>query len=169
MKNYLSNILAGFEFNNSFEFVQSLLPTIKYNLLTFFMILGIPVSVINKIFGLDELAFGALIIAMIIEILSGVYASHIRRQNFSSQKFARFTVKSACYLILIAVPYVFSNSYRERGSDTVAEIFEWLHLFFVVQIVAEHIISILENAAIIQGKRKTYWIDKIKSRIGNTL
>lgn len=133
------------------------------------MVLSIPVSFINKIFGLDELAFGALITAMIIEVLSGLYASHLRKQSFSSHKFSRFTVKSACYLILIAVPYIFSNSYRERGNNTIAEIFEWLHLFFVIQIVAEHIISILENAAIIQGKKKTYWIDKIKSKIGDAL
>jgi hypothetical protein len=147
---YLSNLLAGFEYNSIADFGNSLLPTLKYNMLSLMLLFTFPVAMIDKIFGLDYMAVLALLLVMVAELVSGIYASHITKQAFSSKRLSRFSFKTACYLILIAI-------------------FEWLHVFMVVQIVLENVFSILENIAIIQGKDKTYWIDKIKNKIGGML
>jgi hypothetical protein len=165
---YLSNLLAGFEYNSIADFGNSLLPTLKYNMLSLMLLFTFPVAMIDKIFGLDYMAVLALLLVMVAELVSGIYASHITKQAFSSKRLSRFSFKTACYLILIAVPFLFYSSYKERNS-LAASIFEWLHVFMVVQIVLENVFSILENIAIIQGKDKTYWIDKIKNKIGGML
>ena len=168
MKNILNKILAGFEYSEG-EFLGSLLPTVKYNMMMVVISLSIVISWVDKIFGLDAMAVLALCIVMLLELSSGIYASTLKKEAFSSRKFSRFTFKCACYLILIAVPYLFYNSYKTHGNTLAASLFEWLHVFLVVQIVIENIISILENVAVIQGKPKTFWIDKIRGKVNQTL
>jgi hypothetical protein len=169
MKNYFNYLLSGFEFNSVGDFFHSLIPTVKYNLL-FMLVVSIPLStIIDRLFGLDALAIGALVVAMTVELISGIYASHIQKIEFSSKRLSRFSIKTACYLILISIPYLFASSYKHHGNETAAQVFDWLHVFLVTQIVLEHILSILENLAVIQGKPKTYWIDMIKTKIAGML
>jgi len=165
LKDATNSLLAGFEFNGLGDFTQSLLPTIKYNLIVLVIGLSAVTAWIDRLFGMDALAVAALFVIMLLEIASGTYASKVSKQEFTSRRLSRFTFKMACYLVLISVPYVFYESYKARGNTLVAGVFEWLHVFLVVQIVIENVLSILENLAVIQGKPKTFWIDKIKSKI----
>jgi len=165
MKNFINNLLAGFEYDGIGSFMWSLCPTIKYDMAFLMVFLSVPLALVEQVFGLDYMAVGGLLLVMLLELASGTYASHISKQEFSSRKLSRFTFKSACYLVLISVPYLFYTSFNRHGSTLAASIFEWLHLFLVVQIVLENIFSILENMAVIQGKPKTFWIDKIKGKI----
>lgn len=165
MKKLLSSILQGFEYDSSLEFLCSLVPSIKYQLLIVTLFISTIVAEIDVIFGLDAMAVGGLIAVMLLELGSGTYASRIQKQPFSSRRLSRFTFKMACYLILISVPYLFEISFKKHGNGLASGLFGWLHVFLVVQIVVENIVSILENLALIQGKDKTYWIKKIKSKI----
>lgn len=165
MKNYFKNILLSFEYASIGDFFDSLIPTIKYNLYALILLFSVPLAIVEQVFGLDYMAVAALLLVMFLELLSGTYASHISKQEFSSRRLSRFTFKTACYLVLIAVPYLFYTSYHKHGNNFAASIFEWLHVFLVVQIVLENVFSILENVAVIQGKPKTFWIDKIKAKI----
>jgi hypothetical protein len=168
MKAIINRILAGFEYPQG-EFIYSLLPTIKYNLMIVMLTVSFTLSWVDKIFGLNALAVLALMLVMLLELFSGTYASKIKQETFSSRKLSRFTFKAACYMVLIAIPYLFYASYHERGNNLAAGFFEWLHVFLVVQIVIENIISILENIAVIQGKPKTFWIDKIRGKVNSSL
>lgn len=169
MKKFISNILNGFDYLSITEFAHSLVPTVKYNLAALVLILSISLGWVDKIFGLSALAVGALVLVMFAELGSGIYASHVKKEEFSSKRLSRFGVKVACYLILISVPYVLYDSYHAHGNTVAAYLFDWMHTFLTIQIAAENIISILENIAVIQGKDKTFWIEKIKSKITGTL
>lgn len=163
---YFTRILKTFDYHSWLEFGQSLLPSAKYNL----TLTTMPFSVfllpaIDRIFGLDALAFATLVVVFIAELTSGVVASHILKVPFSSMKLSRFSFKVFYYLVLIALPYVMSVSFRAHDKTAAAMMFDWLHLFLVAQIVLENIVSILENLAVISGKEKTSWITTIKEKI----
>lgn len=120
-----------------------------------------------KVFGISEFAFAALLLVMITELISGVWASRIREEPFSSMKLSRFTFKVFQYLMIIAVTHLFSESFKAQGKDFGAIIFDWMHLFLTVQIVQENVVSILENGSVISGKSKTHWISKLSDKINS--
>ena len=123
---------------------------------------------IDKGFGLDDTAFIALLVVFVAELVSGITASRVRKETFSSLKLSRFSVKVACYLVLIGVSYSMNISFKHHGDFLASVIFDWMHIFLVVQIVFENMISILENVAVIGGKDKSAWIEKITVKL-NTL
>lgn len=165
MKKLFDHFFAGFDYENSHEFLLSLIPTIKYQLGTIVIFTFSFSAIIDQVFGLDAAAVLALILAMCVELISGIYASSVLAVPFNSKRLSRFTVKSACYLILIAVPFLLQKSYIKHDNSVASMAFGWLHVFLVTQIAIEHIVSILENVAVISGKPKTYWVTKIKSKI----
>lgn len=169
LKEATYSLLQSFEFEGLGDFMHSLMPTLKYNLVFVVFGLSIFLTWIDRLFGVDAIAVAALFLIMVLEIASGTYASKIKKEDFTSRRLSRFTFKIACYLVLILVPNVFFESFKARGSTVAAGIFEWLHVFLVVQIVIENVLSILENIAVIQGKSKSFWIDKIKSKINSSL
>jgi phage-related holin len=169
VKGYFSRILEGFEYQSLGEWFGSLSPTYKYNFLSVGMGVSASATVVETLFGLDWLAFIGLMVVMVFELVSGVWASKIKQEDFSSRKMSRFTFKCAVYLVLIAVPYLLAESFQAREKDLAAGIFNWMHVFFTVQIVLENIISILENYAVIQGKDKTHWISRLQNKADQIL
>ena len=169
MLQFFTRILQGFEYQSPGEWFSSLAPSYKYNMVVLGMGVSAGGTIVETVFGLDYLAFIGFMVVMLCELTSGVWASRIKKEEFSSRRISRFTFKCAVYLILIAVPYLFSQSYEARGKDLAADVFNWLHIFFTVQIVVENIISILENYAVIQGKDKTHWITKIQNKADQLL
>lgn len=170
MKSFLSKLFATFDYHSFLEFGHSLSLTAKYKwtLVSF----GFSASIfpfVDRVFGLDAAAFALLIIVMVVELTSGIYASSIRKEQFSSMKLSRFTFKVCIYLVLIAMPYVLSISFKDHGKTAAAFIFDWMHLFFVGQIVIENLVSIMENLAVISGKDKTHWITKIQEKFNNLI
>lgn len=123
----------------------------------------------DKIFGLDGMAFCAMLLVFITELISGLLAANARGEKISSMKLSRFSFKVFYYLVLISVPYLMSQSFNAREKLIPAAIFDWLHIFLVVQIVMENMVSILENMAVLGGKDKTHWIIKMQAKINNLL
>ena len=169
MKEFLVRILQGFEYQSPGEWLGSLAPSYKYGMVPLGIGISVTGSIIETLLGLDALAFMGLMVVMLLELVSGIWASRIRKETFSSKRMSRFTFKCAVYLLLIAVPYLFSQSYDERGKTLAAGVFDWMHVFFTVQIVVENLISILENYAVISGKDKTHWIVKIQNKADQLL
>jgi phage-related holin len=120
-------------------------------------------TLVQRIFGLDALALAAFVAIFFVELVSGIKASRISKETFSSARLSRFTLKMGCYLVMIALPFLLSQSFSEQGKTWGASIFEWLHTFLVVHIAFENIISVLENISVIDGKEKTFYIEKIRS------
>jgi len=162
---YLTRLFKTFDWHSIDEFLLSLAPSHKYKINIGLMIISSIWVSIDKGFGLDDSAFIALLIVFMAELVSGITASRVRREKFSSLKLSRFSVKVACYLVLIGVAYAMNLSFKHHGDDFAAVIFDWMHIFLVVQIVFENIISILENIATISGKDKATWINKLKEKV----
>lgn len=160
-------LLAGYGYDSLQDLGGSLMPSVKYNMTTLSVGVSAVSGIIQTVFGLDWQAFAAFLGVLVWELVSGIMASRVRGEPFSSSRLSRFGFKTAQYLILIAVPYLISVSLRTSGKILAAEILEWLYLFFVVQIVFENVISILENHAVITGKDKTHWITKIQDKLNN--
>jgi len=117
---------------------------------------------VDKLFGLDEGSLIALLVVFVAELVTGVSASIIRKESISSIKLSRFGLKVSCYLVLIYVSYTMGQNFEAHKKAVGAWVFDWLNVFLIVQITLENIISILENLAVISGKEKTTWINKIQ-------
>lgn len=167
---YFDKILKTFAYNGWTDLASSLAPSTKYEHIT---AMGITLSsvivVVQVMFGLDALAFLALLVIMVAELSSGIIASKIRKEKFSSMKLSRFTFKVAYYLILIFVTNTMANGFRATDQELAYTVFHWMHLFLTIQIVLENIVSVLENLSVISGKEKTHWIRKIQDKIQNLL
>ncbi|WP_437918438.1 phage holin family protein [Sphingobacterium sp. LRF_L2] len=170
MKSWFEKLLVTYGYDTLSDFGQSLAPALKYTGVTAMTTIMSAMAVsINRIFGLDSYAFLALLFTLAIELFSGLTASRIRREQLSSMKLSRFGFKVCCYLVLIAVPYLFATSFEFHKKTLAAAVFDWMHVFLVIQIVLENLVSILENMAVISGKPKTHIINKLTSKIENFL
>lgn len=169
MNNYFSRLLKTFDYHSHLSFFQSLVPSHKYNLTIVPAAISVLYAPIDKIFGLDAIAFLGLLVVLFTELVSGLIASRIRKEQFSSMKLSRFAFKVAVYLVLIFVPHSFAVSFKNHNDDVPAWIFDWLRIFLITQIVYENIVSILENLAVITGNDKTAWINKIQSFLANAI
>lgn len=166
MKNFFDRLLLSFDYGSFGEFAFSLNPSSKYlHATTTGGILSAIAVLVNRLFGLDEFAFTVLLIGFAVELASGLIASVINKEQIESFKLTRFSIKGACYLLLIALPYVFSVNFEAQGKSTATAVFDWMYLFFLCHIIWELIISILENVAVISGKDKTHWIKKLQDKL----
>lgn len=165
----MTKVLEGFEWCSISDFINSLIPTIKYDSLVIMISISAVISFVETAFGITYLAFIALMIVLVFELMSGIYASYLQDIPFSTSKLSRFTFKAAGYFVLISVPHIFYISFHERDNPLISGIFEWIHVFLVVQVVIENMFSIMENLAVIQGKPKTFWIERIKQKINSIL
>jgi phage-related holin len=162
---FIIKLLASFNYHSVAELNQSLMPTSKYKLTLASTFLSVLFPVIDRVFGLDAYAFAALILVFFAELTSGLIAAHIKGETISSMKLSRFSFKVFYYLVLIALPYVMAQSFKNHDRSAAAVMFDWLHLFLLAQIILENVVSILENLAVISGKEKNHWISKIQDKI----
>lgn len=163
---HFEKILRSFEFDGWSGLISSLMPSVKYNSITTLTLMSSSVAVVvNLLFGLEHFAFIALLISMVAELTSGVIASYYRKDKFDSTKFSRFLFKAVYYLILIYITNNMAQGFKMQGYDSAFTAFHWIHLFITIQIVAENLVSIIENVSVISGNDKTHWIVKIQSKI----
>lgn len=165
---YWVNILKSFGYKDGLSLWESLVPTLKYpgTHTASLIISSISVPLI-KIFGLDEIALLLLLLVFFIELVSGIWASRVRGEPFESFKFSRFSFKCFYYLSIIAICYRFAISYENRGNSLGVVIFDFMHLFFTVQIILENIVSISENYSVISGKPKQHWITTLVDKVNS--
>lgn len=163
---YFTKLLQTFDYNSAADWLRSMFPAVRYD---HFTLLSISVSLIGSaidiVFGMSGLTFACFVLVMLTELVSGIRASRVKKEVFSSMRLSRFTFKVACYLVLIAVPYVLSVNYAAHHNNIASSAFDWLHVFLVMQIVFENTVSILENLGVIMGNDKTLWIRKIQDKL----
>lgn len=164
--NQVTKLLRTFEFNGWSDLTSSLMPSLKYHYMTIAGFSFSSVSVITfKVLGLDVFASIAFVCVMLLEVLSGLRASHKTNVAASSTKMSRFSLKLACYCVVLFVCNSFAESFEAKGGAVGAWFFSWLHLFSAIHIATENIFSIMENWAIIEGKDKTFYITKVQNKI----
>lgn len=160
---WIVRLLKTFEYDTLADFIRSLLPSLKYQMMfTWASLAGIS-TLVQRLFGFDLLALSAFLAVVLVELISGIKASRIKKEPFSSIRLSRFTLKMSCYLVLIALPFLLSESFTIQGKTWAASIFSWLHSFLIIHIVFENTISVLENLSVIEGKEKTFYVEKIRA------
>jgi phage-related holin len=162
--NWFTRLLKTFDWHSMADFGQSLAPSARYYFTRPLLVVSASWVAVDKVFGIDAAAMVALTIVFVVELCSGIYASRIRREPLSSMKLSRFTLKVACYLVLIAVTYLMAASFKNHGKDVPAWAFDWLHVFLVGHIVLENVVSILENVATISGKEKDAIVTRLQDK-----
>ncbi len=119
-------------------------------------------NILQLLFGLEILPAIAFIIIMLFELVSGIAAS---KESFNSTKFSRFILKLACYFAVLFFVQSFYTHYHAAGKTTLSLLFEWIHGYLMVHIGIENVVSIMENVAVIQGKEKPFYLQKIKEKL----
>jgi len=160
---HLTRLLKTFDYHSATEFVYSLAPSNKYGFTTQLLFITFTWTAVDKVFGLDQGGFLALLAIFVTELVSGIWAARVRQETISSVKLSRFSLKVACYLVMIGVSYSLYQSFKGHNEGVAAWAFNWLHIVLVTQVAFENTISILENIATINGKEK----DAIVTRITN--
>lgn len=162
-------LLRGFEYNSISDWFCSMFPSFKYSSTVFLATISVTSSGVEKFFGIDFLALASFALVMVVELVSGITASIIKKEKFSSSRLSRFMFKFFYYLVLISAPFLLSSYYRTHDRDNTAFIYEWVQTFLIMQIFFENMISILENIAVIDGKDKTHIIAKIKLKLSQLI
>lgn len=169
MKVYTTKLLNTFDWHSIQEFMHSMAPSFKYKMNVGLMVISFLWAPVCSAFGLDGAAALALLLVFIIELVTGIVASGIRQDKFSSMKLSRFLVKVAAYLVVIYVTQSFAENFKHHNDLVAMWVFDWMHIFLLMQIVFENIISILENLAEISGKPKAAWIEKIREKFNSII
>ena len=140
------NVLNDFGFCNSNSFVESLLATqYKYLLIAFSGI----TSVGQFFFGMLDITMFLLFILMLIELVTGIWASKIRKRKISSKRLQRFGLKFMIYFFFIML---FQRLKEEPALHSTKELYEYMYSFFIMYFVGVHLKSIAENYSRISGK-----------------
>ena len=175
IKNFCNYIVTNFGFNGVEDFYSS---TIHHN----FTILTIPIalisSIIQNVTGLQYLTLLSFAVLILMEFITGIYASKIKNLPIESRRFSRFGLKLMVWISLIFIINSLKLEYSGKTDITslmAAALFSWLHSALFVYINLEYLISVLENLEVINGtdsatsklglikKKLSTFIDKLLS------
>ena len=147
------------------DMMVSFAPSIKYNItLKLISISSVIAFFETSLFGLKFETLMALVILLTIELFSGIYCSnHIRKEKFESAKMWRFFFKSGMFFIITYVMYQLQKEFV--GRIVLEEIFTFVYNGLLAFSILEIIISVMENYAEIEGKKKDYYTSFITTKI----
>ena len=168
IQSQLDQFVLQFGFENLSDFFNSLvhpkllLFTLPASILSFSILASLETWL-----GISSMAIIGFIVAVVLELVTGLWASIIKGTPISSRKFSRFGLKIFVWLGLLLITNSFHLSYVDQH-DLLSEISEYffytLHNLLVIYIMTEYIISILENFATINGKSDSILISFIKAK-----
>ena len=163
-------IIQGFGWEGWSDFLSSLNPSLKYSGMSMLTVLvGSLSSYVLRVFGLDAFAFICLLLVFGLELFSGLWAAIKQKETIQSYKLSRFLFKVTYYVALIAITQLMYHNYSHTGPAVAASVFHYMHVFVVIHIVLENIVSISENLAVINGKEKSHWIKALQVKINKML
>jgi len=170
IKNFFNYIVVNFGFSGVDEFYNS---TVHYRL----AILTIPFSLISSVIqmytGLGYLTLVSFAVLVLMEFLTGIYASKIKKIPIESKRFSRFGLKLLVWILLIFIINSLKIEYSNKSDITslmAHGLFTWLHGALYVYINLEYLISVLENLEVISGNDSaTSKLMLIKNKISSFL
>lgn len=169
---FLSRLLASYDYASFKDFLYSVFPSWKYHMQVFSLSLSAIAAFFDYLFGFGIGLGFAMLIAVVLEIKTGIQASAKQKHNFESFKFSRCIIKLSLWLLIFYIIHAFEKEYREREHvmDIVTHLFfKSLFIGAMTLFCIEHITSILENYAVLDGKPKTQYINFIKDSWKNLL
>jgi len=175
IKNFCNYIVNNFGFHGVDDFYSS---TIHHNLTILTIPIALIASVIQNLTGLQYLTLLSFGVLVLMEFITGIYASKIKNVPIESKRFSRFGLKLMVWVSLIFIINALKLEYKGKTDITglmANALFSWLHSSLYIYINLEYLISILENLEVISGndaatsklslikKKLSTFIDKLLS------
>lgn len=151
IKKICDYVVINFGFHGVEDFYSS---TIHHNLTILTIPVTIIATVVERVMGLQYLtllSFGALVL---MEFITGISASKIKKIPIESKKFGRFGLKLLVWVSLIFIINSLKIEYKGKTDMTglmAHALFSWLHSALYVYVNLEYLISVLENLDVISG------------------
>ncbi len=164
--NIFVKFLLSYGYNSPRELFESMFPTWKYHLQTLSLILSAISGGLSYLFGFGPVLGVAMLIAVLVEVVTGIIASRKLGSKFESFRFSRCILKLGLWALLFFIIHQFENEYESKTHilDIAAYIFfKIVFLGTITMFLVEYATSILENMAVIDGKPKTHLIEVIQS------
>lgn len=166
---FINDIFNGYQWAGIKGFFLSMFPSIKYELTLAIISLSSIGATVELLFGFKMWTFGCFIVAAVMELTSGIYASAVvQKQPLQSSKMGRFAFKLILLFAGLYILHGFANEYEER-IPWVSSLFNWVYVLVFVVGALEYAISILENRAIIEGKPKEYYTKRLREKLDGLL
>lgn len=166
----LKRMLYSYGYLSVHAFAQSLFPSTKYVSPACTVGISSVLGAVAAMMGLWPFLLLAMVLVMTIELVSGLMASHVRKEKFESAKFSRFVLKLCIWFILFVSVQLFAIIARHEGTMLIWELtgtlFDVITIILMVCFLVENVTSILENLSCIDGKDKSYYIDLIMDAVG---
>lgn len=172
IKNYIHWLVGTYAYQDCKEFVLSLFPSFKYDLQSLTISLSFLAAVVNEFIGIGPALGVAMLVAIIVETMTGIRASRSRGEKFQSFKFSRCVIKVLVWYSLLYFTNSFASDFAARAGvfNVLALLFfNFVFVVILTYFAVEYITSILENLAVIDGKPKDTLIKVIREQWSNLL
>lgn len=166
MIQFFSKLLLTYGYGSTKELLYSMFPSWKYQLQYFSLALSAISGLLSSLFGFGSAIAVAMFIAVVVEVRTGIKASQKQGYSFESFRFSRCILKLTLWAVIFYIIHQFENEYEYRTHVFDILAFAFFKVLFLVALsffVVEHVTSILENKAIIDGKPKTALIEIIQN------
>lgn len=167
MNNFILKFLASYGYNSMRDFVCSINPSQKYDLVPATVTISTITGALCTMMGVWPIVVLAMVLVIVLEMVTGLLASHHQKQQFESCKFSRFTIKLAVWFMLLVCCQLFALFCNRFDPHNLifsigAGFFDALTVMIMIWFVIEYFTSVLENFAIINDKPKPYYINSLK-------
>lgn len=165
MIQFVIKFLQSYGYDTTKDFALSLTPSFKYGLQTAAVSISAATAIVTEFTGVGPTLAFAMLVAVSTEMWTGMKASRIAGKHFESFRFSRCIIKLCIWLSIIFIVHSFYKDFSSSKDifNVVASIFfNIVKLFIMMWFVIEHLISILENLAVIDGKPKEELVSKLE-------
>ncbi len=161
---YFKWLLESYQYDSMKEFLLSLFPSFKYELQSLSISLSFISASFTFLLGIGPALAFAMMVAIIVETVTGIKASRMRKEKFQSFKFSRCIIKVAVWYALLYFTNAFASEFDSKDSlDIIAcYFFLFIRILILTYFFIEYLTSILENLAVIDGKPKDSLIQVVK-------
>lgn len=165
MVRLISKYLSTYGYDSIPDFLQSVAPSFKYGLQIPAISFSAIAAFVTQWLGLSPFLAVAMLVAIATEMRTGIRASHRQGIPFESFRFSRCIIKLSIWLAIIYIVHAFYKEcllqdeflYNKIGSL----FFSVVKFFVMTWFCVEHLTSILENLAVLDGKPKNELINKV--------
>lgn len=165
MIRFITRFIGTYGYDSLKEFFLSVAPSFKYNLQLPAISLSAVTAIVSKWIGITPFLLLAMLIAIVAEMWTGIRASKAKGIDFESFRFSRCIIKLCIWLTIIYIIHSFYKECQMNEQDFIlvlsAIFFSIVKLFIMTWFCVEHVTSILENLAVIDGKPKDALIKKV--------
>lgn len=162
-----NSILKSFGWDCISGLLLSITPSYKYSMTLLVLSISGLSALVENLFGFNYMTFVGFIALMLLEVITGIYASvKVRKEPLQSAKMSRFSIKVFIIMTLLFITYQFQKGFK-IDNTLVSTLFNWVWNFLFAWFALEYLISVLENYASIKGKDASAMIKSIKDKFNS--